>query len=414
MVVATAANVSRRSESVRLIERIVAAAPLRSPTSAGEKKAQELMCEEFRARGLAVEWHSFRFNVNLYANLALHFGVGTLGTLLSPLAPLAGLSLHLLCAVSYWADSTRRFYLLRRLLGYRDSQNLLATLPARGETRRRLVIAAHADSAFTGMMFWPRICGLVAKTTLPGLFGRTLALTTALMLPLAGLDLLRFFAPLPWWVRLVEALLTLPAVSTLLLALDVVFRNQPVPGANDDLSGVAALPALHDRLKADLPDDLELVLAVTGCEEASMGGSDALARAMRKRWSPANTVFLALDGLTNGPLRFMEAEGEVVSKPVPGWLLETLRRVAQESPDLGPIRGFRPPVGGTDAAVFLLRGYPATALVCVDPALGTPRHYHQPSDRPENLDPEQLERSISYAERVARALAAMSWPAAKA
>ena len=40
------------------------------------------------------------------------------------------------------------------------------------------------------------------------------------------------------------------------------------------------------------------MFVVTGCEEASMGGADALGRVMKERWGwdPSDTVFVGLMG----------------------------------------------------------------------------------------------------------------------
>lgn len=60
-----------------------------------------------------------------------------------------------------------------------------------------------------------------------------------------------------------------------------------------------------------------------------------------------------------------------------------------------------------DALVpFLAHGYDAIAIVCIDPALGAPRHYHHPDDTVENLDMDQLMRSIDFSEALARAIIA--------
>ena len=46
----------------------------------------------------------------------------------------------------------------------------------------------------------------------------------------------------------------------------------------------------------------------------------------------------------------------------------------------------------------------AVCLGCVDSALGTPRHYHQPSDIPAHLDMTELMRSVDFAERLCIAI----------
>ena len=85
-----------------LIERIASECPRRQPTSEDERRAQIIMKEEFEKLDLPTGVEPFRFNDNLYANIALHFGIGTLGTAVSGVAPLAGFALHMLAGSSYW------------------------------------------------------------------------------------------------------------------------------------------------------------------------------------------------------------------------------------------------------------------------------------------------------------------------
>jgi hypothetical protein len=386
-----------------LLERIIRECPQRRPASGDERQAQLIAREEFSKLGLATETMPFRFNESLYANIALHFGLSNLGTAVSGLFPLAGLFLHLLAGLSYWADSTRRAYVLRRLLPFNPSQNIIATLHARGKPALRIVFLAHADAAFTGLMFDPAVIKLITrKSPLKGmLLGSPMGLATKTQFALAGFDLLRIFlGPCTWPLRPVEAVLSTPSLVAFLLALQVVLRDEVVPGANDDLSGVVALPLLAQRIKAVMPSNVEFVFVVTGCEEASLGGSDFLARAMQGVWRKDCTVIIGLDGLTNGELCYTALEGEVAPTPISPWLESTLLEVAHSDPRFAHVRGIEVPVGGTDVGPFLLRGWTGTCLVCADPLLGVPRHYHTPEDSFANLSIEKILLSIAFAERL--------------
>jgi hypothetical protein len=404
-----AAGDGERAYAKELIERIVRECPRRQPTSEDERRSQEIVQEEFEKDGLATSWHHFKFNDNLYANIALHFGLGNLGTLVSPVAPLAAFVLHGLAAGSYWADSTRKAYVLRRLLGFKPSQNLLAVLPAHGKPRLRVVIGGHADAAFTGLIFQPRMIeGFTTKDTpTMRLFKRGLETATFSQAILAGVDLLRAgLGPLTWPLRPLELVVNLPALLAFVLNMEVVLRNQIVPGANDNLTGVAALPILAKRLMKDRRPDVEWVFLVTGCEEASLGGGDALARDMEGVWDRSDTVFLGLDSLTNGDLHYLEVEGEVIQKRIPEWLSSVLRRTAASDPRFHGVKGFEVPIGGSDVAAWLARGWQGVCLTALDAKRGAPFHYHMPEDTPENLDWDQFMVSVDFAEAVARNIVA--------
>jgi hypothetical protein len=372
-----------------------------------ESRALDIFREELEKAGLCTWEQPFRFNDSLYENMLLHATTGVAGTAVSGVAPLAGLALHLLAAGSYWADSTRKAYILRRLFPFKPSRNILGILPSEGETRLRVVFLGHADAAFTGMPFWPSLVKLSAIEGPENLKflrrGLQLMVTTQMML--AGFDALRVvFGPLTLPLRPLEYLLTLPSVMTMIMNGHVVLKNEVVPGANDNLSACAALPVLARRLAPSKPADVEYVFCVTGCEEASLGGADALARDMEGVWDKEKTVVIALDSLSLGNLRFLETEGEIVPRQIPQWLGDVIRRTAASDPRFAEVEGYEVPIGASDAAAFQARGWQAVGLTCLDPDYGPPRHYHQPTDDPDHLDVDKVLYSIDFTEKLARAI----------
>ncbi|MBW2701621.1 MAG: M28 family peptidase [Deltaproteobacteria bacterium] len=389
-----------------LVTRIVAECPKRAPTSEDERRAHEIMRTEFEALGLAVTEHAFKFNKSLYANLALHMGLGVAGTAVSGLLPWLGFLLHAGTAASYWTEATRKGYWLRRLFPWRPSRNVLATLPASdpsaSEPALRVVVAAHVDAAYTGLLFNPDVIRALEQGP-PSMDFTKRGLNVAVrsQVALAGIDLLRMFlGPLTWPLRPVEAILTLPSLVAFLSAIDVVLRNRIVPGANDDLSGVAALLVLARRLLVQRDPRVEYVFVATGCEEASLGGADALARDMAGPWDKHRTVVLGLDGLAGGDLRFVETEGEITRAHIPAWLKQVCQETTASEARFEEVTGYAIPVGGSDMEAFLFHGWEAVALVCVDPTIGAPHHYHQPSDTPENLDVDKVLFSTDYAHKL--------------
>ena len=402
-----------REQLRALIAEILATCPRRCATSADERQAQGLVGAALAALGCRISEHPFRFNESTYENVALHFGLSSIASLASLLAPPVGALVHGLVAGSYYLDSTKRGYVLRRILPFRDSQNLVATLPADGRPALRLVFLAHADAAFTGLAFSPALIRTFAGTPRPrlGLHHRPLAIATACEAALAGLDTLRsLLGPLGLPLVPLGLLLAVPGLLSFLLSVQVALRNEVVPGANDNLTGVAALPVLAARLAASKRPDVELVFVATGCEEAHLGGSAALARDMASVWDKERTVVLALDTLCGGDLFFAEYEAEAKAHRVPSWLAALVREVAASEPRFAEVDGFQIPAGGSDAGPFLFRGWDAVALTCVDRTIGAPRHYHQPTDTLENLDLDQVLFGIDFAEKLTHAIVAHRLP----
>ena len=392
------------SDGRDLIAKIESDCPNRQASSESEKRCQGFVRAEFDALGLDTDYHGFSYNTNLYAVFALHFGLATAASVIAFFVPLVALVLHVFVCLSYVADSTKRLFILRRVFPWRPSQNLLATLPADGVPSRRVVVIAHADAAFTGWLFHPTIVRHATKTPpIPG-FGflrRSMLVVAGSCLILAVLDGVWLAAgELHSILLVVFFICSVPPLLGFVLNLEVVLRNTLVPGANDNLTGCAAIVALARRLKNQKPSNVELVFVCAGSEEAGVGGSLALARTGNNgRWNRSDTIVVAIDSLSNGELRYFR-EGEIVRWTVPTDLVSAIKRTRQSEPRFRHVRQYDVPSGGTDAIPFIARGWQAVGLGCVDPELGAPRHYHRVSDTVDNLDFEQYGLSLDFIEKL--------------
>lgn len=395
-----------RTRPLERIRQLESLGPRRLTGTPLEKTAQETLGAELAKLGFTLDWRPYRFTQNLYAGLMAHFGLAVLGTVLGFSWPIVGAVLHAFVAISYTLESTRRGLWLRSLFPSIDSQNLVCTLPAKTTPRKRIVLLAHVDAAFTGKVFTPALIKVATKEPPKGLgwFKKQLGLATAtvavlaVLFTLAALEVWRA----PWWLL---GALTIPAFLTFAFNVDVVLRNQVVPGAADNLSGCAGCVELAHRLTGKLPDDVELVIVFTGSEEAGTGGALRLAQQLEASgaWKKEQTVVLGLDTLSNGTLRYLE-EGELWPVAVPAGLEAAIAATNAEGGEQAT--KYVVPTGATDALPFLVRGWQSVSLTCIDPEIGAPRHYHHPTDTWSNVDEKQLGASIDYAERLIRRLAA--------
>jgi hypothetical protein len=393
----------------QLIRRICRICPERASGSRQERRAQVLLRRSLQQSGGTARWHRFRFNRSLYAVIALHFGLAALATALIAVNPLiAGLA-HSLLAASYVVDSQRWAYLLRRLFRFHPSQNLVVTFAARKNMRQRVVVIAHADAAPTGWLFHPRLASLGGGVVYPWylrFLGKPLLLGVLALGAVAAMefDMARTGVLWPHFpVLYVVCNLYFAAVT--ILNLQIAWRRKIVPGANDNLTGCAALPILAERLLAEQFDHVEFVFVVSGCEESGTGGALALAQAQCGTWLVENTDVLVLDGLSGGTLRLFQ-EGELLTRPIPARFSQAASRVAEKDLRFTAVTPFAIPAGATDAWPFLVCGYRAMGVGCIDAATGTPRHYHLPEDTPDSLDFKQIQFSIDYVEQLIRQLVA--------
>lgn len=395
---------SSSADPYALLAEILERFPTRKAGTPAERGAQERLAEELARSGGEARWHAFQWPPHLYAALALHFGAGVLGAAVSRRHPAAALALQAAAAASITLELSRKGLFLRRVLGMADSQNLIVTFRPAGDTggepRRRLVLLAHADSAYTGMLFHPDAIRASTRP-LPGplrFLQKQMRLPTACLAGLAALSAARLAGAKGTWMDVATGLLAVPPAVVFGLNLDVVARDEIVPGAADNVSGCVAVVELARRLAPRLPEGTELVAVITGSEEAGTGGAWCLARDMESAWSRDRTTVLAVDTMSNGDLVYLE-EGELSRIPVPERLSSAIEATSSE-PGMLSVRQYVIPAGATDALPFLSRGYEAVGLTCVDPDIGAPRHYHWPTDTAANVDPAELSRSIDFAERL--------------
>lgn len=379
--------------------------PNRLAGSRDERRALRFFEQQLSTDGANVERPRFRTSRTIYSVLALHLGVAVLGSLLWRSAPVLAAALHFLAAASYFLDSTYTCAILRRLLPWHASRNLVVTHPATAPLRRRIVVAGHVDASLTGWMFTPFFTQLSANSAPPWPFGfmrRQMLFFIVACVGLGLLDIVRLQTGLG--LPLFYLLATIAMTVGLVLNLQVLFARKMSPGASDNLTGCVATVELARRLVADKPADIELVFLISTAEEPGSQGSAALVQQMRERWSREETMVLALDCLSGGELCFKYQSEVLPLTPAPAILRAV--RSATSRLNLEPLRCWDAPVGMDDSTPFRMAGYESLCLACVDPKLGVSRHYHQPSDTAENLDAVELERNVDFAEQVARELMA--------
>lgn len=388
----------------RLLVEILERFPARLAGSPEERGAQERLAAAFAEIGGEPAWREFQWPPHLYGSLALHFGLGVAGAALSMRHPLAALALQATAAASIVAQLTRKGLILHRLLGNTTSQNLLVTFRPPGEAgtepTRRLVLLAHADSAYTGVLFHPEVIKASLRPPPPplGFLKKQLRLPVASLFALAGLSAARLLGASGTWVDVATGFFALPAAVVTGLNIQVVLKDHVVPGAADNVTGCVSLVELARRLAPVLPPGTELVTVITGSEESGTGGAYRLAEQMAGAWDKSSTTVLAIDTMTNGDLVCLE-EGELWPVPVPERLRAAIQATSAE-PGMLSVREHAIPAGATDALPFLARGYEAASLTSIDRDIGAPRHYHHPTDIAANVDPLELRRSIDFAERL--------------
>lgn len=338
----------------------------------GERAAAAWGADRLAAVGAsAIRTQSFRYSPSWGLSQALHMATAATGRL-PALAALASLQL----------DYSGRAQPLRRVLPTGEGANVFASIPAREAARTTVVLVAHHDAANTGLLW--RSPWRDADARPDGRPPMTLLTELAMIARAVG----------PRWMRW-------PAWGLLALGVGLsldVYRGATVPGASDNATGVAAVLELARRLAADPLTHTEVRLVLTGCEESGMGGMAAWMREHGKRLDPATTLVLGLDTLGAGDPMVATAEGPLWRVRFRDEDLELADRGAAAAGQPAP-RRYR--VGGyTDPALARIAGLPTISLLSLRGNVFN--DYHLPSDTPEHVDWDSVDRCLSIAEATVR------------
>jgi peptidase M28-like protein len=287
--------------------------------------------------------------------------------------------------------------LFRRLfLRSGTTLNVVATI-GDPDAATTLVVLAHHDASPSGLVFDQSLHEWLARTW-PRLLDRVTTNPPLWWLVIGGplLGALGSAASLGV-LRAVGLVLSLGSMAAMI----DIGRRPAVPGANDNLSGVAVLLVLARRF-AQRPTGIRVMLVSAGAEEALQQGIRDFRRRHFAGLDPARTYFMNLDCVGSGRLVLLEGEGPIWMRDYDADLKDlTACCAARLGIDL--VRGLRSR-HSTDGVVPLRGGYPTVSIVSVDERKLMP-HYHLNSDTLDNLDLRCVIDAADLAEAVARGLA---------
>ena len=260
------------------------------------------------------------------------------------------------------------------------------------QAARTVLVVAHHDAAHGGAIYDTRAIAAFARR-FPALHARA-----------------NRWPPLMWAVVLGPLLVALgrrragAAVSAVVLAaLADVGRSPVAPGANDNLSAVAAVLALARALRDDPVRGVRVLLVSTGSEESLSEGMQAFGERHFAALPRESTTVVALECLGSGRLAVAESEGFLLPHFYDGALKELATECARRA-GVEVVRGLHV-VFASDAQIAVHAGYPTMLLGGID-ELKLPAHYHKPTDLPENIDMDSLADAVRVLDALVRELAA--------
>jgi len=373
-----------RDEMVRLMQTVLEEIGPRESCGEAEGRLGEMLRRRWSEFGYAVQAESFRCHPRAFLGF-IPFTVG----------------LYLGASAFYWAApglavilaagalALTIFELLRQrelvdpLFPEAEGRNVVARIPPLGECRRRVIVSAHQDSAYEFNLWY-----FLKTASIPVM---AVALISPVVPLLGGLaQLLGASAE----AGLIHGLGVLSLALYPVVGLNLFFHTgSVVPGAMDDLAGVAVLDGVARALADPPPGDeaglahTEVLLLATSAEEAGLRGARRFAEAHGSELHALPCHVLNVDGVYDE--RFLTAiEREL------GLGVRHDPRLVALAERIATRRGWKLrrgliPFGGTDAAAFARAGVSSVTLLCQDIHRLAP-NYHTRLDTLERVRPESL------------------------
>lgn len=277
----------------------------------------------------------------------------------------------------------------------KTSGNVIGVRKASGETKRRIILSGHTDSAFEWTFTYhggrPAVLGVIIT-----------AVVAVLVLIGGGIYALVAGGDGIVWTGdnlVLKILAVVSYVTVPILILGIFFTNykRPVMGANDDLSGCMVSAGVLKFMEANNLrfENTEVCVIMAGGEEAGLRGSKAWAKAHAEEIKDegVETVFVSFDTVREN--EFMA----IYDKDMTGTVKNDIRvakLVQQAAKNVGydvPIKAIE--LGSTDAAAISQAGLAASAFTAMDPSPA--RYYHTRLDTEDNLDPKSIEIGLKIA-----------------
>ena len=373
-----------RDEMVRLMQRVLEEIGPRESCGEAEGRLGELLRQRWGELGHSVRSESFHCHPRAF----LGFIPITVGLYLGAAAcywAAPGLAVILAAAALLLVvfELLRQRELVDPLFPEAEGRNVVARIPPPAECRRRVIVSAHQDSAYEFNLWY-----FLKSAAIPVMAVSLVAPVVPLLGGLA--QILGASAE----TGLVHGLGVLSLALYPVVGLNLFFHTSSVvPGAMDDLAGIAVLDGVARALAASARDDeaalahTEVVLLATSAEEAGLRGARRFAETHGSELHSLPCHVLNVDGVYDERfLTVIERELALGVRHDPRLVALAERAASRRGWKLR--RGIIP-FGGTDAAAFAWAGVSSVSLLCQDVSRLVP-NYHTRLDTLERVRPDSL------------------------
>lgn len=380
------------------IKEVTSACGPRAVGSEGDKKARkyfvrdtkevcdETAVEEFKCSDKAfMSWVSVGAVMMITAIMLFVFGLPIVSLVLSLV------TLFFIVSEFFFYKQTLDVFFKKK-----DTANVIGKIKSSGETKRRIILCGHTDSAFEWTYTYhggrPAVATVIVSAVVT-LVAAIAGSITAMVIRGALNPALVFDEGNK--AVTVFGIILICLIPFMIAALFFCNFKKPVTGANDNLTGCYISLAIAKYFKDNniRLENTEIQIALVNGEESGLRGSKDFAKRHKEEFNDKNieTIFVAIDTIHD--FDFMK----IILSDMNG-TVKNDKRVANLIKSSGEEAGFDKidvgviDLGSTDAAAFSQIGVPAASFIAMDP---TPaRYYHTRLDTAEILDEKTIKAGL--------------------
>jgi hypothetical protein len=379
----------------------------KTPCSPGEREAAEWIAARLRRAGASEVALEDEPSWGTFPPTALALGlVGIVGcaAVLSG-RRLRGSALALASVAGVLDEAENGPRIVRRAIRRRRSTVNVVARAGDPNGARTLVLLAHHDGAQTGLLYDQSLF-IKLNERYPGLLRRFKTQPPQWAIGVAGQLLAVAGAVGDFGASRRRRLATLGlAINSLALALIAdIMRNPTVPAANDNLSAVAAIVAVAERLREQPITGLRVLLVSAGAEETLQDGIRGFTARHASELEPRSTWVLNMDTIGSPRLIMLEGEGPFLMQDYTDPAFRDLIDRCASEQGISLERGFRARAS-TDSVITSRAGYPSVCLGSLS-EWQLMSNYHLMTDVPEHLAYGTIADAARLAYAVGEAIAA--------
>jgi len=352
----------------------------RSPCSNNESKAAKLFYNKLKALGYNVKIEEFTVHPGAYkASFRLPMILFILSIIFYWIYPLLSLIISILSCLILIGE----MYFVKEVIDLffpkKHSQNVISKIESQNQAKNLIIIGSHLDSNWEFPLIRKIRYGFIIIISINLILNVILLIILPMKIIVNFLELETDF----FYNELIFYLIFIGSIPIALIQFFFIISNQPVMGANDNLSGMAVCYeiARYYSFSENRPRNTEVWINAYGCEEIGSKGSKFFVKKYFNAIKKAKVINLDMVGYKNSPVLIHKSEILGLVR-MDYNLIELINKLAK---NLNIKTKISSSMAYTDSLSFARKQISALSMSSM-PQSSKELYYHTRNDVIENLD----------------------------